>query len=592
MELLRREALQDARDPAGAAAASDHDPAAPRALPAPVEGALVPAAPHQARQQVSSVSRDLLYSFFGPLPVQPVHPLGDIVMEYARAGEARMPELARQATAEFATEFWAPGSNVWHSTSRAAHVSSSGMSVQQLRRTERRFVAAAELAERHCQHRMQTQLAEHNPGVELIAFIEGARYDEASSVLSVEQPSMDYLMAANIDPSELSPLLRSILDENQPKEAVPTKVFQTESQWCALLAVPAEDTTKPKAYTLVSSDMVTSPQILQRNTASCVAQALVALSTCRTRTVSNFAWKMRLVCSDRGSPNLAAERMILQSREGWHLLFFPCEIHMSTGAQSKGLLLMDDMVSKLIRTSLSLRLGGWMRIFRRCLLQEIFSTLEVLEGRCSDSAALYRKRAICMFLKAGKTRKHAALLSALPNGDWTSQDKVQVFVRPGVAWDRVAMSLLVAKALITALCGSNFRIFNRKRWTNNDLAVNQFGLLESCHKLFSRSYRRWLKAVGYKGPMSHLLEAEAGERPVPAAAHIALEEAAGADGGDAIAALGEGAMGGGEADGDGEAARAPAAPEGLEIALPGALQDNADFAAVNQKTGQLARSGC
>ena len=171
---------------------------------------------------------------------------------------------------------------------------------------------------------------------------------------------------------------------------------------------------------------------------------------------------------------------------------------MSTSTQSKGLMLMDNIVSKLIRTSLSMRLGGWMRIFRNCMLQEIFATLEVLEGRPTDEATLYRKRATGMFLKAGKVaRKNKANMSVLPNVDWTLSDRVQVYVQPGAIWNRLYVALLVAKALTTALCGSSFRIFNRSRWTNNDLAVNQFGLLESCHKLLSRCYRRWLKAVGY-----------------------------------------------------------------------------------------------
>ena len=173
------------------------------------------------------MSRELLNSFIEVLPVQPVHPvMSDLAVAYAGAAEGRMSELAQQPAAGFAAEFWSPESIVWHSASRAAQVSSSGMSVQQIRRAERRLAASAELAERHCQHRIQSQLAETNPGVELLAFIEGARYDEATSVLNVEQPTLDYLMAADIRPDEASPMLMQVLEENLPKEAAPTKVFQ------------------------------------------------------------------------------------------------------------------------------------------------------------------------------------------------------------------------------------------------------------------------------------------------------------------------------------------------------------------------------
>ena len=261
---------------------------------------------------------------------------------------------------------------------------------------------------------------------------------------------------------------------------------------------------------------------------------------------------------------------------------------MTAGASGKGLLLQDNVVSKLIRTALSLRLGGWMRMFRRCMLVEIFTTLEVLEGEASAQAKQHRRMAMHMFSKIGATsRQTKAILACLPNGDWTLHDRVQVYVRPGAAWDRLSLAVLVSKALIDALAGSTFKVFNRNRWTNNDNAVNQFGLLESCHKLFSRSYMRWLSAVGYNGPFSNMLGADAGRAdpagPVPMAAFMLLEDAeeGGADGPEVV---GEGAAGDGGGEGGGEAGgAAPAALAGLEIALPIAMPDGADFAAQNKQ---------
>ena len=258
---------------------------------------------------------------------------------------------------------------------------------------------------------------------------------------------------------------------------------------------------------------------------------------------------------------------------------------MSTSAQGKGLQLMDDMVGKLIRTGLSLRLGGWMRIFRRCLLQEVIATLEVLEGAPSAEAILQRRRAMCMFMRAGAQRKHRAMLACLPNGNWALGDRVQVFVRPGTPWNRVAVALLVAKALTTALAGSNFRIFNRKRWTNNDLAVNQFGLLEACHSLFSRTYRRWLKAVGYSGPLHHMLadDVDAAPPAIPAVAALMIDEGV-AD--DPAVPEGEEADDGAEEAGDGDEAGGGAAGAdlaGLALAVPMALPDNADFVEANKQ---------
>ena len=64
-------------------------------------------------------------------------------------------------------------------------------------------------------------------------------------------------------------------------------------------------------------------------------------------------------------------------------------------------------------------LGGWMRVLRRCMVQEILATLEILEGESSKEAALHRKRAMYMFMKSrADKRTQESVLSCLPNGDW------------------------------------------------------------------------------------------------------------------------------------------------------------------------------
>ena len=407
MELLRREALADVAAAAGGPALAPAAAAAPDVIPAPM-------APPRADPALGCVTAQMVSDVQGPLPVQPAHPLADLVVAYAGAAQRDGIGSSGNKAAEHAVEYWDPHANVWHSTSREAQASAADTGRHSLRRSEQRMAAAAELAERHTQEQVQTSLALSSPEVELLAFVEGARYDESTSVLSVGQPLDDFLQVAGVAPGDLSQALLKLVVENNPTEAVPTKVFQTEGQRFALLAVATCDPAQPKTYTLLSSDVVTCPQILQQNTAEAVAQALVSSTTCRPRTLAKFKWKMRMVCSDRGSSNLAAERLVQLSRPDWHQLFFPCEVHMSTSCQSKGLLLMDDVVAKLIRTGLSLRLGGWMRIFRRCMLQEIIATLEVLEGEPSAAAAQQRQRAMCMFMEAGARRKHRAILACLP----------------------------------------------------------------------------------------------------------------------------------------------------------------------------------
>ena len=584
LELLRREALADAQ-----AELPDLAAGAPRPARAAPEQGLVPHELPAPGIGLSPVPPAMIASFRAPLPARPTHPLGQIVLAYAEAARANMPQLEQQRFGQFATDFWAPHSNVWHSVAVTAKAHAIGQDRSTIRSNERRLAAVAELAEREVQQRVVTQLAlaSESTGVELLCFIEGARYDEATAILSVDQPSRDFLTAAGISPDQIAPALQAALDQNIAKESVPAKIFQTDSQWFALLAVATGDPARPKRYILISSDAVTCPQILQQNNAECVAQALVALSTVRPQTVSKYRWKMRLVCSDRGASNMAAERLIQLTRPDWHNLFFPCEIHMSTGASGKGLSLMDHIVTTLIRTALSLRLGGWMRVFRRCMLEEVFATLEVLEGAPLAEATAHRRKAMGMFLKVGgHSRKQRAILACLPNGDWRLTDRVQVFVPPNTEWDRLTISLMVAKALVTALAGSNFKVFNRNRWTNNDAAVNQFGLLESCHMLFTRSYKRWLLAVGYDGPLKHLLvEAAAADPlvpPVPAAALAMLEDAAADAPGehaDADDAIGEGR---GEDD-VGEAGAYRNEVDDMELAVLAGLPEATDHKVMNAK---------
>eukprot|EP00959_Pyramimonas_sp_CCMP1952_P341533 7154318-Pyramimonas_sp.AAC.1 len=90
-------------------------------------------------------------------------------------------------------------------------------------------------------------------------------------------------------------------------------------------------------------------------------------------------------------------------------------------------------------------------------------------------------------------------MQCLPNGDWTRTDCVEVYLQPGVAYDQKNVAGLVAKGLMLCLAGNMFKIFNRKRWTDNDEAVNQLGLLQACHGLLARVFKRWLVQAGYNG---------------------------------------------------------------------------------------------
>ncbi len=196
----------------------------------------------------------------------------------------------------------------------------------------------------------------------------------------------------------------------------------------------------------------------------------------RHESLGDFKFKARVVSSDRCAAQLVAERGLAALRPGFVSLHVGCEIHMRT--------LPIRAVSEMIRVALPLRLGGRMKVFRRCLLDEIASTIDIQEGRSSVAAKEYRRAAVTAFMGTGvRSRAIQTLLSILPNGDWERHDIVQVFVHPGKFWDKGVVARMLKRALCLSLCGASFDVFNRKRWTENDHCVSQLGLMQACHGL-------------------------------------------------------------------------------------------------------------
>ena len=302
--------------------------------------------------------------------------------------------------------------------------------------------------------------------------------------------------------SEPSNLLAGLFAEDKFKETVPAKLFQTEAILGFLLRFRQPAGEEPQ-YKIVLSNVVSTPQILQRTTMEVMLQALKRSSSCRAFGFPNALARVRLVCSDRYAAQLAAERVLTQERgAGWVRLYIACEIHKSTASQAKGLLFLDSAIGGAIRLALSLRLGGWMRVFRQCLFLEVVETIDIQFGRCTDGARRYRAACLWTFLGAGRRRRRLqSILECLPNGDWRLADRVQVFLPPDTDFSREKVAGVVARALLATLTRTSFLVFNRGRWTKNDTCINQLGLLQCCHGLLTRVYKRWLLAVGYTGSL-------------------------------------------------------------------------------------------
>eukprot|EP00959_Pyramimonas_sp_CCMP1952_P408201 8555014-Pyramimonas_sp.AAC.1 len=129
------------------------------------------------------------------------------------------------------------------------------------------------------------------------------------------------------------------------------------------------------------------------------------------------------MCSDRYAAQLEAEAAFVRGRPGWRKLHLHCEVHKSTSCLSKGLSLNSAALAGMIRLALSLRCGGWMRIFRRCWFKEVFETIQVYGGVSTPEATAHHKRVTWIFTCDGPRRKLVqSILGALPNGDWGKPD--------------------------------------------------------------------------------------------------------------------------------------------------------------------------
>ena len=152
--------------------------------------------------------------------------------------------------------------------------------------------------------------------VDRVAFVECKRYDEATNLMAVRQSSDFALAGDGLRTKEdvITARFADWLENDDVVESVPAKLFQTESGWGALLAVCEDDRTK---YVFVINENVSTGQVLQRTTPECIAQAIVLNSTCRIPTTARFGFKMRLICSDRYSAQLAAEIGVATVSPAW-----------------------------------------------------------------------------------------------------------------------------------------------------------------------------------------------------------------------------------------------------------------------------------
>ena len=249
-----------------------------------------------------------------------------------------------------------------------------------------------------------------------------------------------------------------------------------------------------EGYLLVKSPRTLTPLvILESGTSEVLATALRRLSA-GTRAVSTFGQKVRGICTDQASANIAAERgMQAERRDSRTTIHNLCNVHKTALVHSKTFALVKSGIKGMIATALSLRAPSAMSKFRRAMREEIMSRLQILHGKPSREAMQHKRAVLTLFCAHGRNLAvKKVLLLLCPNGDWRSE-QVQFFLPLGArAPPREAVAEFLCTGVVTALCANHPGIYPHHRWTGADLACDDLGLIESVHCLLSGTYIRFL----------------------------------------------------------------------------------------------------
>ena len=221
----------------------------------------------------------------------------------------------------------------------------------------------------------------------------------------------------------------------------------------------------------------------------------------------------------------------------------------------------EEDVSGLIWSALATSHGNDFRTFKSCLFEEVYNTLQVMDGAPSAEATAYRTECIDTFLEThGPLAK--VLIEMLPRGDWRRYDRVELYPEPGSDLSGVSRRTLAhgfACSILKMFTPRVFRIYARHHWTGYEVVQDQVGALQACHGLYRRTVLRFLEKFGKRNAAPSLPD---GPHPV-------------ADGaGEVMLPL---------TDGD-DVERGVDAPQPSESSDPHAvLKDEADMAKTNAK---------
>ena len=209
--------------------------------------------------------------------------------------------------------------------------------------------------------------------------------------------------------------------------------------------------------------------------------------------------------ADRYLANAQAEIGLRLHRPWDTPLHVDCEVHKASTCVTWALRGVDTHVSGLISASLVLRQAGSLASFREHLMAEIESNFLIVHGAAPQGhVKAFRQEVYATFLEGQLAREQdaknlehrraaqKAILDRFLRGD-LEQETVQLFTH-GVTATEDEVLAVIRQTVIPALLPGAMPTYARHRWMGGEQSVDWIGLIESHHRLFSRTIRRMFRA--------------------------------------------------------------------------------------------------
>lgn len=321
----------------------------------------------------------------------------------------------------------------------------------------------------------------------LIAFIKKRRYDETPSRIKI-------------------PVGGSHSDNTF------AKILQSEGKISMLLF--DNETNK---YMLVEGHFPTYLQAIDRNTGETIRQAQRGLESSipRLNAMSKmFDFKLAMINTDRFSANFRCERAMQKDHPHYVKCHYGCDHHACGTVLGKSFALdiPSNHISAMIAGSLSMQDANSVESFRNAVMSCIADKLRIRVGKPPEDGHLQKHKEAVYDMLLGpipeiphrssrgleqKRARQRLTLSYFFNGNIQDGEHIDFWTTSMNPNKELILSGFYRFA-IPALVPSKPYLFPRRKWTNTELAIDWYALIDFHHQLLGPSVDLWLQRAGDK----------------------------------------------------------------------------------------------